>query len=239
MVYTRDTVWKGFPYASWEKVLAKGHQRAEEIAAAIERETRTGIEGRRALDFGCGVGRIAIPLAERCEHVYGIDIATSMREQMSANAAHEGVSNIEALPPEALPSLAGRYDLLVSLHVLQHIRMREGEQLLRDLLRGLAPGGVGYVNLVLRPAHPLLSVMRWIWLSPRAWRPKRRLHPLNPVKWLRVLDTSYVYMMRRSYSLNRLGRVLAEEGIGEWHVHYNRGETGRAYDAAALIFQKP
>jgi len=238
VVYTPTTVWQGYRNASWERLLERGRKRAGEIAEAIAQETGRSLEGRRVLDYGCGVGRLTIPLAERCERAFGVDIVPSVLEEMRANAAREGLDNVEGLAPTRLGELAGRYDLLVSLHVLQHIPRGEGEQLLGRLVRGLAPGGVGYVNLVLRPEHPLRSVLRWSWRSPGTSPPRRNTHPLNPVRWARVLDLSYAYMVRRSYSLDRLGRVLAAEGVGEWHAHFNPGGGGRAFDAVALIFAK-
>src|SRR5215216_1102715 len=35
---------------------------------------------RRALDFGCGIGRLTIPVADYYDEVVGVDIATSMVE---------------------------------------------------------------------------------------------------------------------------------------------------------------
>src|SRR5688572_11798148 len=35
---------------------------------------------RRALDFGCGIGRLTVPLADYCNEVVGVDIAGSMVE---------------------------------------------------------------------------------------------------------------------------------------------------------------
>jgi len=125
------------------------------------------------------------------------------------------------------------------VHVLQHIRRRRGEQVFTQLVRGLCPGGVGWIGLVLRPPHPLASVLRHTWRAWGAERPKRKSGVYRPaLDALRVWDLSHLYMMRCSYSLDRLGRLLADEGIDNWYVRFNRGDTPRAFDAATVIFKK-
>lgn len=238
MVYRQDTKWQGYQRAPWEELLQRGYKRLDGIAEAIEEETGATLEGRNALDYGCGVGRIAVPLAQRCEHVYALDLSRSVLAEAQANAERLGLSNFEMMTAERLPELAGRYDLVVSLHVLQHIPVREGERLFSALVEGLGPGGVGFINLILRPRRPVARVLRWTWRSTRDPKPRRRAHRLNPVNVVGVVDLSYAYMMRRSYSLNRLGRLLADAGVTRWHVHFNPGETGRAFDAAAIVFRK-
>lgn len=53
---------------------------AEEIADVLQRAERLGvtIPRRRALDFGCGVGRVTQALAHEFEHCDGVDISASM-----------------------------------------------------------------------------------------------------------------------------------------------------------------
>jgi 2-polyprenyl-3-methyl-5-hydroxy-6-metoxy-1,4-benzoquinol methylase len=238
VVYRTDTEWGRDRYTTHDDVLRRGSKRVESIAEAIEEATGATLEGRHALDFGCGVGRIAVPLAEHCEHVYGLDLSEAILREARENAQRMNVNNFETVPSERLGELAGRYDLLISLNVLQHIRVPEGEQIFARLLDGLRPGGVGFVNVVLRPPHPLLKVMRWTFRPAHAWRPRRKTHRLNPSS-LGVVDFSYGYMMRRSYSLNRLGGLLAQAGIERWHVHYNRNPERHGFDSAALVFAKP
>ena len=239
MVYRTDTEWGRDRYTTPEDVLRRGSKRVESIAEAIEEATGATLDGRTALDYGCGVGRIAVPLAERCERVYGVDLSASILRETRANAERSNVDNLETLEVSRLGELAGRYDLLISLNVLQHIPTREGEQVFGRLLAGLRPGGVGFVNVVVRPPRPLLRVLRWTWRPSHAWQPRRRTHRLNPTNLVGIVDFSYGYMMRRSYSLDRLGRMLAAAGIERWHVHYNLNPERHGFDSAALIFEKP
>ncbi len=239
MVYRTDTEWGRERYTTHEDVLRRGSKRVESIAEAIEQATGATVDGRVALDYGCGVGRIAVPLAKRCERVYAMDLSAAILRETRANAERMDVENLETAEVDRLPQLAGHYDLLISLNVLQHIRTREGERVFQRLLEGLRPGGVGFVNVVVRPPRPLLRVLRWTWRPSHAWRTRRRSHLLNPTNLVRPLDLSYAYMMRRSYSLDRLGRMLAAAGIDRWQVHYNLNPEPHGFDSLALVFEKP
>ncbi len=239
MVYRTDTEWGRDRYTTQEDVLRRGSKRVEGIAEAIQQATGATLDGRTALDYGCGVGRIAVPLAERCERVYGMDLSAPILRDARANAERMKLENFETVEVPQLAGLAGRYDLLISLNVLQHIPTREGERIFEQLVTGLGAGGVGFVNVVVRPPRPLRSVLRWTFPPPHAWKRGRRSHPLNPSKLFGAVDFSYAYMMRRSYSLDRLGRVLAGAGIDTWHVQYNLNPERHGFDSLALIFAKP
>jgi len=239
VVYRTDTEWGRERYTTHEDVLRRGSKRVESIAEAIEQATGASVDGRIALDYGCGVGRIAVPLAERCERVYGMDLSAAILRETRANAERMNVHNLETVEVPRLPELAGHYDMLVSLNVLQHIRTGEGEAIFEQLVSGLRPGGVGFVNVVLRPSRPLLKVARWTFRPSHAWKPRRKAHRLNPTNVVGVVDFSYAYMMRRSYSLDRLGRVLAAAGIERWTAHYNLNPERHGFDSVALIFEKP
>jgi SAM-dependent methyltransferase len=101
------------------------------------------------LDFGCGAGRLTIPLARRAVDVVGADIAPSVLEHARKNALDAGLSNVTFVETR---DLAGRFDFICSLLVFQHIRAAEGYELIRLLLGPLNPGGVAVLQLTLEPS---------------------------------------------------------------------------------------
>jgi hypothetical protein len=103
------------------------------------------------------------------------------------------------------------------------------------LLAGLRPGGVGVINMILRPDDPLTGLLHWGWRAPR----QARSGAGTPMQMIRGLDWSYPYMLRNSYSLNRLSRVLAAEGITSWQAGFVPAESKVAYDGISLLFSKP
>src|SRR5687768_1096526 len=52
---------------------ASGHEHISMVYAALEEAFDFDLKPTRGLDYGCGVGRLLIPLAERCEAVVGVD----------------------------------------------------------------------------------------------------------------------------------------------------------------------
>jgi SAM-dependent methyltransferase len=217
--------------ATSERFFDTGYQQVRWLAGAIERHTGSVLESRWALDFGCGVGRLTLPLAERCEHVFGLDVSPTVLREAERNASRRNVSNVEWVAAERLAELSGSYDLVQSLFVFQHIPVREGERTFATLVRGLRPGGVGAINVPLRPSHPVARLLRWTFTSVPFSR--------NPVKLVRDW-WSYPYLLINSYSLNRLSRLLTEAGVTWWHVRVFKppGTSWRSYDSVVIIFRK-
>jgi SAM-dependent methyltransferase len=221
---------EGLSEPELERYFDAGRQQVGWLAARIEAATGCKLEGRRALDYGCGVGRLALPLAERCAHVYGLDISPAVLREADRNAKRMNLENVDWLEAERLSGLAGEYDLVISQFVFQHIPSREGERIFAALINGLRPGGVGAIHVVLRPSLPFSG-------GPRPERKSVRFGPKGPS--LRRLTASYPYMLIHSYSLNRLGRRLADAGIDEWNVKWRETiATGRTFENATLIFRK-
>ena len=98
---------------------------------------------RRALDFGCAVGRLSRALAPHFEHVVGVDVAASMIE--SAIRLNEGVPDCE-FKHNPRPDLAGfedgSFDLIYSNITLQHISPELSQGYLTEFLRVLSDDGV-------------------------------------------------------------------------------------------------
>jgi 2-polyprenyl-3-methyl-5-hydroxy-6-metoxy-1,4-benzoquinol methylase len=209
-----------------EQAVDSGYQQVARLATDIEAHTGVSLASRRALDYGCGWGRLAVPLAERCEYVYGVDIAPSVLSEAAENAKRTKVDNVEWVEAPRLAELSGRYDLILSVLVFQHIPAREGERILATLVQGLRPGGVGAINVTLPPSHLQAGSRGW-----RGWASKIVALAGN-------LNRSYVRTLRNSHSLNRLGRLFADAGVTEWHVSFTPGKTPQAHDAVTIIFQK-
>jgi ubiquinone/menaquinone biosynthesis C-methylase UbiE len=216
--------------ATRERFFTTGRTYVAELMEAIALFAGQGSEYRCALDYGCGVGRLTLPLAERCEHVYGVDVSPSMLQEADRNARCMGVGNVQWVAAERLADLHGRYDLVHSYLVFQHIPVRQGERIFAALLRGLRPGGAGVIHVTLRPSHPFAGLFHWTMKTvPFAY---------NIFNLARGRDWSYPHMQMNPYSLNRLGGLLADAGVTEWHTRFLPGDTRMAYDGAVITFCK-
>lgn len=95
------------------------------------------------LDFGCGVGRLVIPLSKVSRHVTGLDVSRSMLNEASKNCKRRGIRNVDFIESDDnLSKLTGKYNFINSFIVFQHIPVKRGEFIFRNLLKHLEKGGV-------------------------------------------------------------------------------------------------
>lgn len=98
-------------------------------------------EGGKALDVGCGTGRVAFALAERGFDVVGVDA-----EPRALAIARRMAEGRRAAPRFELGDLtkpwtqgAGTYDFVVCSEVLEHVR--DDRPIVENLYTALKPGG--------------------------------------------------------------------------------------------------
>lgn len=153
----------------------------------------------RALDFGCGVGRLSEAMAAFASEVVGVDVSPAMLEIARARGGR-------AVYLEAPP--AGPFDWINSFIVFQHIPPARGEAILADLLARLAPGGVVSLQLtVWRDADKQPQAGPGLAGRLRAHIRRRRLASL-PVGHIHMYD----------YDLSRVVRLLNLAGIEEMRL---------------------
>ena len=120
--------------AGWLKVLANRFNCPQQLGTALE--------------FGCGVGRLLLPLARRSRRAIGVDVSPTMLQHCAENARNAGLDNVELVGDLALLDADhGALDLVLSFIVFQHIPTDLGIVYLAALLRLLRPGGWGLVHL--------------------------------------------------------------------------------------------
>jgi SAM-dependent methyltransferase len=212
-----------------EEFFRSGAEHAEFVFDTIRTHLDSGFRPARAMDFGCGVGRCALPLAKRCGSVVGVDVSPSMIEEARRNSERYGVGNIEwARSDDRLSGVTGQFDLIHSFLVFQHIPRRRGEAIVRQLVEKLADNGVGVLQFLYHrdtpPAKRLLGQLR-------------KYVPLvhNVVNLLYGHPFSYPLMQKNCYDLNRLLNILQKRGCGNVHVRFQgAGEL----QSAVIFFQK-
>ena len=100
------------------------------------------------LDFGCGAGRLTLPLARRATTIVGCDIAPTILAHARRNALDAGLTNATFIGLDELERLpTARFDFVCSLLVFQYIRPAASRPIIRTLLRLLAPGGITALHL--------------------------------------------------------------------------------------------
>lgn len=129
--------------------LKSGEEDIALLLAAIASTLGHDVPLTTVLDFGCGAGRLTIPLARRSARVVGCDIAPTILEHARRNVQEAGLNNVTFVETAELGER--QFDFLCSLLTFQHIQPAEGYKLIRTLLGVLAPGGVAALQLTLEP----------------------------------------------------------------------------------------
>lgn len=106
---------------------------------------------RRALDFGCGVGRITQALCEHFDACEGVDIAPSMIDTARMHNRYPDRCTYHVIDSNGLESYAdSQFDFVYSILVLQHMHLALTKKYIEEFLRVVVPGGIVHFQL---PSH--------------------------------------------------------------------------------------
>jgi len=120
-----------------------GDEHIGRILANVRRHLDAEFQPERSLDFGCGVGRLVIPLADLSEKVVGVDVSDHMIAEATSNCQKRQIENVSFVKSDdGLTQLNGSFNLIHSCLVLQHIPTKRGVQFIEALLAHLEPGGI-------------------------------------------------------------------------------------------------
>lgn len=212
-----------------EKFFRSGEEHVDRVFSVFRDYVSRDFNPRRALDFGCGVGRVAIPLARRIDEVTGVDVSTSMLNEARQNADASGVRNLTLLPSDdRLGNLPRDFDFVHSFIVFQHIPPARGLVLLQDLLTRLVPGGFGALHLTFNVTLPLWRrMLHWMRRSiPLA-------HGLGNV--LQRRPFRYPLMQMNVYKPKDIFSALDEAGCHSIHLRITHHG---AWAGLFLFFQR-
>ena len=99
---------------------------------------RTPLEGKSALDVGCGAGLLAEPLARLGAEVTGLDAAPELIAVARGHATAQGLE-IDYRAGE-VEALEGQYDLITCMEVIEHVA--DPAVFVKALAKRLATGGL-------------------------------------------------------------------------------------------------
>lgn len=196
-----------------EDFFQSGRDHVELIWNEIESGFGVDLKPRRALDYGCGVGRILIPLAERCEAVIGVDISPTMLEEARKNCAERNVTNAELQTADDFAvAETETYDLVHSYIVLQHIDPKIGNDLIRKMIERLEPGGVGMLHVTYFDPSPIGRKLRF-----RIYRDVPFVHKILNV----IRGKKEPLMPMYEYDLGLIYKMLRENECGTNFVRFS------------------
>lgn len=220
-----------FDESARRSFMASGEVHVAKLLAAVRAHLDSGFEPRSALDFGCGVGRVVIPLARRGIATTGLDISPSMLAEAEANCSREGVAGARLLLSDDELSLApGPFDLVHSFIVIQHIHPSRGHKLLNCLADRVSPCGVIAVQVpFMARSHWLVRILTWARYNVPLVNISRNL--------LRRRPAFEPPMQLHAYRLDKLIGSLRNSGFGTVLVLADSA-AGADFDSAFLLARK-
>lgn len=211
------------------KFFASGETHIDTILSIIHERLDPSFAPARALDFGCGVGRLLLPLARRCRDVTGVDVSPSMLAEARRNCEAAGAKGVQLVQSDDdLSAVEGQFDFVHTYIVLQHIPVERGEKFVRKLAAKLLPGGVGMFHVPYSTGRkgPAGKALYWLRVN------------VPGAKWalnlVRGRPMRAPVMQMNEYSVTRLLDILWSEGCGETHVRFS--EHGG--DRGVLLFAR-
>jgi SAM-dependent methyltransferase len=176
------------------------------------------LNNQAALDFGSGVGRVAIPLAQHFKKVIGIEISDAMIREAKENGLHFAVQNVDFVKSDDQLSLIFQdFDFINSCLVLQHLSPKRGMNIIARLLKRLNPGGVIALQFPVRRRLPPLEQLVYF-LQHNV--PLAR-HGFNLLKGRRLSEP---LMQMNTYDLVEVIAVYLANGIREFSLHTHVSE---------------
>lgn len=161
-----------------------------EVRSLMESIRSLGISVKltSALDFGCGIGRLAQAMAEYFDHCYGVDISTKMID--IANRCNEYSEKCTYLVnfSDSLTVFSNNFfDLIYSPLTLQHMTTAYIKRYISEFIRILRPGGILAFQLIsylpvfyrLQPRRRLYSLLKKLGLSEQFLSCKLGLYPIR------------------------------------------------------------
>ncbi len=206
----RDGAW------DLDQFLATGRA---DIDASIAWLEQLGLPTRweRALDFGCGVGRLSQALARHADEVIGVDISPPMLEVARSIDRSGGACRYLLNDGADLSQLPdAHFDLVYCVLVLQHLPRPVIDGYLAEFLRVLQPGGTAVVQV---PTKALWTVKGVVWrvvpFRLVAWAQRRLLGYPAPMRMTAVSDAAIARAMTRHGGVVA-GRILDPTYTEDW-----------------------
>ena len=143
-----------------EDFFRSGYNHVNDVIENIRTHIDSTFTIKKALDFGCGVGRLLIPLSDLAEIATGIDVSDSMLKECRKNCKERSINNVTLCKSDdTLSCLKDKYDFIYSFVVFQHIPVSRGERIFKNLIDHLEEGGISVVHFTYGKENRAMRIM--------------------------------------------------------------------------------
>ena len=214
---------------------ATGEADIQRVFKIIEKFICPNFTPKNALDFGCGTGRLIIPLAKLVPQLVGIDISDAMLQEAKQNCQVRNIQNITFYKSDDKLSALQTYkfDFIHTFIVLQHIHEERVRIIFEHLLNLLNVGGIGAIQL----SYAKTEFKDSYGIMPDSLIRKNRNYFRRSKKKIRSLFplSKDPEMQMNNHNLNHLFFLMQRAGVQNFYTEFtdHGGSLG-----VFLYFQK-
>jgi len=215
--------------AALSEFFESGEKDIELVLETIHSRLDHTFKPARSLEFGCGVGRLLIPLAAISDNVTGLDVSPHMLQEARRNCEERGLTNVKlVITEDSLSAVTGKFNFILSYTVFQHIPCQRGRVLLGNLVDRLEENGIGVMHFTYQTLASRISLFLY-----RLRRSFRIIHKILNLVWSANFNDPLMQM--NDYDLNQLLLIIQEAGCEQCFVSFTR--HGK-HLGVMLFFQK-
>ena len=205
-----------------------GRAYVEEVWSEIEKHFEPDFKPAKAIDFGCVVGRLTIPLSEKCGQITGVDISSTMVKEARKNAESNNFENVEFIQDaEGLANSNEIYDFVHSFIVIQHIEPKAGMKIFERLVKKVKPGGIGALHVTYHNPNSMKSriAVEVYKKVPLVYKIRNNIKNDENAKTL---------LPMHEYDLNRIFQILQDNDCHECFTRF----TFHGLHGILILFKK-
>ena len=158
---------------SIEKFYESGVVETRMIKSILNRHGFVDAERKVCVEFGCGLGRVTLPLASLFERVYGYDVSASHLRLAEERGAKLGCENVKFILWEDLEQDIDPCDFFYSRIVFQHNSPPVIRMLIEAALSSLKGGGIAIFQVPTYSTRYSFDVDAYL---GKAWEPRLEMH---------------------------------------------------------------
>jgi SAM-dependent methyltransferase len=185
---------------------ASGEKHADVLIRILARCGVLSIDSLTCIDFGCGVGRVTAPLANRFAAVHPYDISAPHLEIAKSRTRKANFHLLRELPVKLVPA-----DVFYSSIVLQHNPPPIIAMLIKNALACLKPGGIAVFQVPTYEVGYSFSVRAYLQKIDRSPPPGMEMHclPQHHIFRFAAEACCRVIEVREDNSTGRRGRDIS------------------------------
>ncbi|MGK9234513.1 class I SAM-dependent methyltransferase [Inquilinus limosus] len=182
----------------------------------------------KALDFGCGAGRLLLHLVERFDAIVGVDVSKDQLSLARENIRAADLRLVSSL--DELEAEYGTFDFVNTFVVLQHIRPKQGYVLIDRLMKLLRPGGAFAIHFTVGDVRDRRRRLNWFrYRTPPlhwAYNVSRRRPWNEPIMEMNKYDMAVVGAIMMRNDIGRFGCTLFNHTDNTGMLCFGRKELG-------------